>query len=82
MAEIEHFCDPSDKRHPKFFLVKDTELLLYSASNQMNGQLPEKQTVGNAVKMVRLHLSPFHRIGFVLFYLFCCRFTLNLSTES
>lgn len=52
MAEIEHFCDPSDKRHPKFDLVKDTELMLYSASNQMNGQLPEKRAVGDAVKMV------------------------------
>jgi glycyl-tRNA synthetase len=56
MAEIEHFCDPSDKRHPKFDTLKDTELVLYSAANQMSGQLPEKRTVGDAVKMVSEHV--------------------------
>jgi len=52
MAEIEHFCDPTDKRHSKFDAVKDIELLLYSATNQMSGELPHKRTVGDAVKMV------------------------------
>merc|ERR1712223_2200569 len=31
MAEIEHFCDPSEKSHPKFEKVKDVEVSLYSA---------------------------------------------------
>jgi len=52
MAEIEHFCDPSDKSHPKFGSVRDLEVTLYSACNQMSGELPEKKTIGDAVKMV------------------------------
>ncbi|XP_075211804.1 glycine--tRNA ligase [Lycorma delicatula] len=49
MAEIEHFCDPSDKRHPKFINVRNTEMLLYSACNQMDGKSAEIKTVGEAV---------------------------------
>ena len=26
MAEIEHFCDPSDKSHPKFDQVREAEM--------------------------------------------------------
>jgi len=52
MAEIEHFCDPSDKSHPKFDSVKDVEVTLYSACNQMSGELPEKKKFGDAVQMV------------------------------
>lgn len=51
MAEIEHFCDPTDKRHAKFAAVKDVEVALYSASNQMNGELPQKRTIGEAVQL-------------------------------
>ncbi|XP_030761384.1 glycine--tRNA ligase [Sitophilus oryzae] len=49
MAEIEHFCDPSDKSHPKFEQVKKVELLLYSACNQMDGKPAERKTIGEAV---------------------------------
>ena len=38
MAEIEHFCDPNDKRHPKFETVQDCEISLYSANCQMEGK--------------------------------------------
>ena len=31
---LEHFCDPDDKKHPKFNRVADTEMSLYSANNQ------------------------------------------------
>lgn len=55
MAEIEHFCDPNDKKHPKFESVRDTELLLYSACNQMDGKSAEKHTIGMAVDTVRFH---------------------------
>jgi glycyl-tRNA synthetase (class II) len=34
MAEIEHFCDPRDKSHPKFEEVADVEAALYSACDQ------------------------------------------------
>ena len=53
MAEIEHFCDPTDKSHPKFDEVKDTVVTLYSACAQMDGQLPMKKTIGEAVAEVR-----------------------------
>lgn len=52
MAEIEHFCDPNDKSHPKFDNVKNTELLLYSACNQMDGKPAERRTIGDAVATV------------------------------
>lgn len=53
MAEIEHFCDPSDKSHPKFDTVRDLEVTLYSACNQMEGKFPEKRKIGDAVEQVR-----------------------------
>ena len=52
MAEIEHFCDPADKDHPKFDSVKDVEVTLYSACSQMEGELPHKETIGDAVARV------------------------------
>lgn len=52
MAEIEHFCDPNDKSHSKFDSVKNTELLLYSACNQMDGKAAERVTIGDAVGKV------------------------------
>lgn len=68
MAEIEHFCDPLDKSHPKFSNVENLELTLYSGCNQMDGKPPEKKTIGEAVRsklvanetlgyfMARIHL--------------------------
>ena len=53
MAEIEHFLDPSDKAHPKFDNVRDVEVSLYSACNQMDGKSMEKTTIGKAVDDVR-----------------------------
>jgi glycyl-tRNA synthetase len=53
MAEIEHFCDPTNKSHPKFEDVKDTKMLFYSACNQMDGKPAEHHTIGDAVKTVR-----------------------------
>ena len=52
MAEIEHFCDPTLKDHPKFAGLADTEMMLYSACNQMDGKPPEKTKIGDAVKNV------------------------------
>ncbi|XP_076460990.1 glycine--tRNA ligase-like [Babylonia areolata] len=50
MAEIEHFCDPDKKDHPKFAALADLELNLYSGCNQMDGKGPEMKKVGEAVK--------------------------------
>ncbi|XP_059080219.1 glycine--tRNA ligase-like isoform X1 [Tigriopus californicus] len=49
MAEIEHFCDPQDKSHPKFDDIRGTEICLYSAANQMEGKSVYKTTIGEAV---------------------------------
>lgn len=53
MAEIEHFCDPSDKSHAKFSEVADQHMLLYSACNQMDGKSAQRLTIGEAVSLVR-----------------------------
>ncbi|XP_026462980.1 glycine--tRNA ligase-like [Ctenocephalides felis] len=50
MAEIEHFCDPNDKSHPKFSDVAEVEMVLYSACNQMDGKSAERVKIGEAVK--------------------------------
>jgi glycyl-tRNA synthetase len=52
MAEIEHFCDPTKKDHPKFKSVADLEVVLYSACNQMDGKSPQVWKLGEAVKEV------------------------------
>ncbi|XP_022113147.2 glycine--tRNA ligase [Pieris rapae] len=66
MCEIEHFCDTKD--HPKFDLVKDTQMIFYSADNQEQGKAAELMTIGEAVSkgivnnetlgyfMARIHL--------------------------
>merc|ERR1719336_3416491 len=50
LAEVEHFCDPADKSHPKFCRVLDTEMTLYSACDQMSGQPAKLVKIGDAVK--------------------------------
>merc|ERR1719419_1860482 len=49
MAEIEHFCDPVDKSHPKFAKVSGTTMTLYSACNQMSGEPARQVKIGDAV---------------------------------
>ena len=56
MAEIEYFHDPVDKNHPKFESVKDVEATFYSVSNQLGGELPHKNTFGEAVATVTSNL--------------------------
>ncbi|XP_050088159.1 glycine--tRNA ligase [Anopheles aquasalis] len=49
MCEIEHFCDPQEKNHPKFENVADTVMTLYSACNQMDGKSAQPVRIGDAV---------------------------------
>merc|ERR1719233_1267375 len=49
MAEIEHFCDPVDKSHPKFSGVATNKMTLYSACNQMAGEAAKVVSIGDAV---------------------------------
>jgi len=57
MAEIEHFCDPKDKSHPRFEEVSAIKMVLYSACNQMDGKSAESWTIGEAVSKVRIKQS-------------------------
>lgn len=51
MAEIEHFYDPVSKDHPKFDLVKDTKLPLFSQEKQLALEDPiTDMTIGEAVE--------------------------------
>ncbi|MFH4973563.1 hypothetical protein AB6A40_000272 [Gnathostoma spinigerum] len=49
MCEIEHFVDPANKDHPKFQKVKNVQLTLFSACNQMDGQPAVVKSIGQAV---------------------------------
>lgn len=57
MAEIEHFCDPQIKDHPKFDTVENIKMQLYSACNQMDGKSYVSITIGEAVKTVRFFFN-------------------------
>lgn len=69
MAEIEHFCDPTEKDHPKFGGVRDIKLVLYSACNQMDGKSAEEHTIGAAVDNVS-----FLSLLMIFFINLCCVF--------
>eukprot|EP01135_Chromosphaera_perkinsii_P008849 Nk52_evm44s1485 gene=Nk52_evmTU44s1485 len=49
MAEIEHFFHPSKTDCPKFEYVRNIEVSLYSAENQMSGKGAIRCTLGDAV---------------------------------
>lgn len=50
LAEIEHFVDPRDKRHPKFESVRHFVLPLYPRKNQLGDKVIQKMTIGEAVE--------------------------------
>merc|ERR550534_1970888 len=49
LAEIEHFCDPVEKDHPKFANVAEVKMTLYSADDQMSGRAAKVISIGEAV---------------------------------
>jgi len=49
MAEIEHFTDPTDKSYPRFEIVKDKVLTLFSSDNQLSTGKTEQMSIGAAV---------------------------------
>jgi glycyl-tRNA synthetase len=49
MAEIEHFCHPLEKQHPKFDQVKDYVLTLFPSKNQLTTGKTVQMTAGAAV---------------------------------
>jgi len=48
-AEIEFFCAPGAKPHPKFHLVADLELSLFSSKLQLAAEAPARVRLGTAV---------------------------------
>ncbi|KAI9753607.1 MAG: Glycine--tRNA ligase 1, mitochondrial [Chaenotheca gracillima] len=51
MAEVEHFVDPADKKHPRFAEVKDVELKLLNRDTQLAGKSNiETMSIGKAVE--------------------------------
>ncbi|KAI3384247.1 hypothetical protein SNEBB_009425 [Seison nebaliae] len=49
MAEIEYFVNENDKSHKKFHLVRNDELMFYSAKQQMNGESATPMKLGDAI---------------------------------
>lgn len=76
-AEIEHFCNPADKSHPKFTKVADVAPLLYSRALQMGlEKKPLRMPLGEAVASgIIANETLAYFIGRT--YLFCCRIGLN-----
>jgi glycyl-tRNA synthetase len=76
MAEVEHFCDPIDKSHPKFIDVEHIEMNLYSACNQVGGESPVIMKIGDAV---RSQLVANETLGYFLakIYLFLLKCGVN-----
>ncbi|XVE63781.1 hypothetical protein DITRI_Ditri07aG0047500 [Diplodiscus trichospermus] len=49
LAEIEHFVDPDDKSHPKFYEVSNLEFLMFPREKQVSGQPARRIRLGEAV---------------------------------
>ncbi|KAL4457919.1 hypothetical protein ABPG75_012784 [Micractinium tetrahymenae] len=76
-AEIEHFCNPADKSHPKFQSVAEVAPLLYSRALQMGEEKkPQRMALGDAVsKGIIANETLAYFIGRT--YLFAQRIGLN-----
>ena len=49
--QMQHFTDPDDKSYPRFKLVKDKVMTLFSSENQLSTGKTEVMTIGQAVKI-------------------------------
>lgn len=76
-AEIEHFCNPADKSHPKFEQVKDVAPLIYSRELQLGAEkAPKRIALGEALKQgIIANETLAYFIGRT--YLFCCKIGLD-----
>lgn len=55
-VQIEHFVDPKDKKHPKFSLVADNELVLFGRVRTW-AELNRKKKIGDRSVYVRIFLD-------------------------
>ncbi|KAG7670107.1 putative Glycine--tRNA ligase, mitochondrial 1 [Nannochloris sp. 'desiccata'] len=76
-AEIEHFCNPADKSHPKFTSVADVTPLIYSRALQLGAEKkPAPMSLGDAVSQgIIANETLAYFIGRT--HLFCCKIGLN-----
>lgn len=76
-AEIEHFCSPHDKSHPKFRLISELNPLLYSRSLQLGTEKkPQRISLRRAVEEgVIANETLAYFIGRT--YTFCIKIGLN-----
>jgi glycyl-tRNA synthetase len=89
MAEVEHFCDPNDKTHPKYDDIKHIELNLYSACAQVDGQPPRYVKIEDAVnsKLINNQTLGYFMAKIFLFMTGCginpkkLRFRQHMSNE-
>lgn len=52
LAEIEHFVNPRDKRHPRFKNTAPLSFLLYPRAQQLGPKTPVEMNLGEAVAQV------------------------------
>jgi glycyl-tRNA synthetase len=78
-AEIEHFCNPNDKSHPKFKTVADVKPLIYSRALQLGAEKkPAPMSLGDAVSQgIIANQTLAYFIGRT--HQFCCKIGLNPS---
>eukprot|EP00743_Colponemidia_sp_Colp-15_P002864 GILK01003102.1.p1 GENE.GILK01003102.1~~GILK01003102.1.p1 ORF type:complete len:703 (-),score=136.42 GILK01003102.1:135-2201(-) len=90
MAEIEHFLNPNDKRHPKFHEVKDMKLNLFPQDNQVTtGKIVNTVSLEEAVssRMINNETLAYFMARTHLFLVKigirpdCLRFRQHLKTE-
>jgi glycyl-tRNA synthetase len=76
-AEIEHFCNPNDKSHPKFKSVADVTPLIYSRALQLGAEKkPAPMSLGDAVAQgIIANETLAYFIGRT--HLFCCKIGLD-----
>jgi glycyl-tRNA synthetase len=89
LAEVEHFCNPDDKSHPKYDTIKNVVMTFLSRNQQTDGVPAQTMTVDEAVQK-GLILNQTHAYFIArtqLFMLECgvlpsgIRFRQHLSTE-
>ncbi|KAL0489394.1 glycyl tRS [Acrasis kona] len=89
LAEVEHFCHPDDKSHPKYDSVKNVVVKLLSREAQTAGQAASEQTIQQAManKNILNETHAYFIARTQLFLLECgvlptgLRFRQHLSTE-
>jgi len=89
LAEVEHFCHPQDKSHPRYHTVSNVTVTLLSRDAQTTGQPASPQTIDEAMRNGNI-LNETHAyfIARTQLFLLACgvlptgiRFRQHLSTE-